>query len=98
MSLFMIAAWITVSACVAMVGTLIVWLVAGRPSTEQPAPYLEPQPRIQYAADEEYVPAALCAPVRGPAFTGAYLPADDEIVVGYSDEMIVGWEVVEVEK
>lgn len=98
MSLFMIAAWITAGACAVMVGTLIVWLIAGRPSTEQPVPYLEPQPRIQYAADEEYIPAALCAPVRDRTLTGAYLPADDEITVGYSEELIVGWEVVEVER
>lgn len=96
MTLFAVAAWITAGACVAMVGTLIVWLIAGRPSTEQPAPYLEPQPRIQYAADEEYIPAALCAPARGCTLTSAYLPADDAITVGYSEELIVGWELSEV--
>ncbi len=96
--MFTIAAWIVGIACVAMFGVLGAWIIAGRPSTEQPAPYLEPQPRIVYAANEEYIPAALCAPARGQSLTGAYLPADDEITVGYSDEMIVGWEVVEVER
>ncbi len=96
--MFTIAAWIVGITCAAMVGTLVIWIVAGRPSTEQPPPYLERQPYIVYAADEEYIPAALCAPARGSALTGAYLPADNEIVIGYSDELIVGWEVVEVER
>jgi len=96
--MFTIAAWITAGACIAMVGTLVIWIVAGRPSTEQPVPYLERQPYIVYAADEEYVPAALCAPVRGQSLTGAYLPADDEITVGYSDEVIIGWELSEVDR
>lgn len=98
MTLFAVAAWIVGIACVAMVGALGAWIIAGRPSTEPPAAYLEPQPRIVYAPDEEYIPAALCAPVRGQSLTGAYLPADDEITVGYSEELIVGWELSEVER